>query len=134
MSRRGKGLRDDQIRDIFRLLFGGYSISETAGLVDVSAPTVRNYLNRLVSEAERGGLLSTARSYGVEGKVKDLMSVSKELNESGLEPEECVAGSRVVKILRDLGVNETKFVDFVHSAYTEAVGQGLKPREFASSC
>ena len=78
--------------------------------------------------------MSTARSYGVEGQIRELLDVRKELNGSGLEPSECVAGSRVVKILRDLDVNEERFSDFVHSVYTEVQAQGLKPQAFVSSC
>jgi chaperonin cofactor prefoldin len=95
---------------------------------------VRNYFGRFIVEAERGDILSAARSYGVEGQVRELLSVRKELNRSGLEPNECLAGSRVVKRLRDLGIDESKFADFIHSAYTDAVEQGLKPEEFVDSC
>lgn len=77
--------------------------------------------------------MPTARSYGVEGQVRELLEVRKELNNSELEPSECVAGSRVVKILRDLGVDESEFADFTDSVYVEVVTQGLKPREFVNS-
>ena len=133
MSRRGKGLRDEQIRDIYRYTFNGLNFPEIAGRIGCSAPTVRNYFIRFVSEAERSGLMPTARSYGVEGQVQELIDVRKELNNSGLEPSECVAGSRVVKILRDLGVEESDFADFTGSVYVEVVAQGLKPKEFVNS-
>jgi len=77
--------------------------------------------------------MPTARSYGVEGQVRELLEVRKELNNSELEPSECVAGSRVVKILRDFGVDESEFADFIDSVYVEVVTQGLKPREFVNS-
>jgi DNA repair exonuclease SbcCD ATPase subunit len=95
---------------------------------------VRKYVYNFISEAERRGVMPTARSYGVEGQVRELMEVRKELNISELEPSECVAGSRVVKILRDLGVDETKYSDFIHASFTGVVEQGLKPREFVNSC
>jgi chromosome segregation ATPase len=87
-----------------------------------------------VSQAEKEGLITIARSYGVSGQVDELLSVSKELNRSGLQPSECVAGSKIVKTLRDLGVNESRFSGFIQEVYSDAVEQGLKPKELVGSC
>jgi hypothetical protein len=94
---------------------------------------VRNYFTRFVSEAKRSGLMPTATTYGIEGQIQELLDVMKELNKSELEPSDCVAGSRVVKILRDLDVKESEFADFTSSVYVEVVAQGLKPKEFVNS-
>jgi hypothetical protein len=95
---------------------------------------VRNWFNRFVDEAKGSDLMSAARAYGVEGQVRELMRLSQELKDSELEVSECVAGSRTVKTLRSLEVDESRFQEFVHSVYTEVVAQSLSPGEFVNTC
>ena len=95
---------------------------------------MRNWFNRFVDEAKGSDLMSAARAYGVEEQVRELMELSQELKISELKVPECVAGSRAVKTLRDLEVDESRFQEFVHSVYTEVVAQGLRPGEFVNTC
>jgi len=122
-------LTSEEEKLIFRRLFSGFDISETAGLVGASHQTVRNKKQRFVTEAKREDLLRTARSYGVERQVEDLMKLSAQLRESEASWQACLEGVKLHEKLRALGVDATGLEPFVTGIYQEALAQDLAPGE-----
>jgi len=95
--------------------------------VGFSSRTGTNYLKKFGDEVRRGGLLSVARSYGLE--IDDLFKLGESLKKNSLSVEECNVGLYVATVLARLNVDLTRFDVFVKDVFLEAGNQGISNDE-----
>jgi len=118
-----KAVSSEKIGEYLRLRFEGSSNSQASSHVGFSSRTGTNHLKKIRKDAGRNGLLSVARSFGLE--IEDLFKLGGELKENGLSVEECNVGLFIAAVLTRLNVDLSRFDIFVKDVFLEAANQGI---------
>jgi len=119
---------EEKVVEALRLRFDGYSTREAANLTAVGVRTLNNRLRDFRVEGRKVGVLTAARSYGLE--IDDLFNLAKELKEEpAIRVEDCRIGFEVSDIIVDLGVDVRVFKSFVEDVFLEAKKQDLSGAE-----
>ena len=110
---------------------------------EVRASVIRDWLSGKPRDTiARDNVVSAGAVSNIVREWRDALAVSDAdaLRELGImfrklriTAQECAIGFRLAKILKDLGVDEENFGDFVSQVYNECMRIGLKPEYIASN-
>lgn len=118
-----RAVSTEKIGDYFRLRLEGHSNIQASERVGFSSRTGTNHLNRVKDEARRSGLVSVARSYGLD--IEGLVKLGGDLRKNGLRVEDSKVGLYIASVLTNLGIDLTRFETFVEEVFVDAENQGI---------
>jgi hypothetical protein len=95
--------------------------------------TVSSIRKQFIVEAEEVGVLGAAANYGVEEQVGKLMDIGAVVEATGVDASRAPLGLRIVKAVKDFGVEEDVAPAFIEACYAEPTRQGMKPEGFVKA-
>jgi hypothetical protein len=118
-------------REAVHILLSGRSFQEAADKYGVSAQTVRNRWRTFIQEAEREGLMSTSKEYGVVEQVNNLRTLSIDLKSNDLEIDDCKTGYRIATMLKELELSTEDMGSFLKNMILYAKTNNIPNVEMA---
>ena len=115
------------------LLFRGYSARKAGEELRTTNVTVSNILKRFIVEAEEVGVLDVAVKYNIGEHVGKLIGIGAAVESTGVDASRAPLGLRIVKAVKDFGVEEDDAPAFIEACYAEAIKQKVEPGGFVKT-
>jgi hypothetical protein len=110
---------------------------------EVRAALIRDWLSgkprdtiahdNIVSSGAVSNIISEWKEALAVSDADALREIGIMFRKSAIAAPECAVGFRLASVLKDLGVDEDKFGDFVSQTYNQCMEVGLKPEYIASN-
>jgi len=111
--------------EILEYIFKGYTTKDIAQMLDIDIKAVYTIVKEFQREAGEMGVMEAARNNGLEPTVQGLIRLSRDLSSGGLNPEECMKGAALTRLLEDVGVSSSDLKAFVELLYKSSSELGL---------
>ena len=93
---------------------------------------INSVITEFESEADKKGLESVSKEYGVNNLAKDLWEVASFKRKNKIELSSMLEGARIASALKKFGAGMPEFEQFLNSVYTRSLEKGYTPNEIIS--
>ncbi len=93
---------------------------------------INSVISEFESEAEKKGLESVSKDYGVNNLTRDLWEVASFKRKNKIELSSMLEGGSIAVALKKFGAGMPEFEQFLNSVYTRSLEKGYTPNEIIS--
>ena len=117
-------------KKVIELLLQGKTITEVAGMLDVSRTTVYNRKKEFLDYAQKEGLLMATERFEVEDTFQKLSNLAHQLELNDLEIQDALDGSEIITLLSSLDVDDPK--KFINEVMKKSYEDGINSEEITN--
>ena len=115
-----KLLAQDQRSNIVKHMLLGDNRDSIAEALHLSSGTVFNVWSAFKRDVNKIGLDEAVKVYNVEEVVENLRKLSLTLRDSHVTVEQSLTGSRILRLLETLRIDQKDLESFLHAFYKQA--------------
>ena len=101
-------LSPSKVKKLLKYYFSGLPQPVIAKKLAISQGSVSHWVERFKKQAASGGLLNTSKEWDMFDEIQELRSLSVELNNAGMTTVDALAGVKIIKKFKKLGIDSAQ--------------------------